>query len=867
MNLKEKLGFREEPVFLMDGAAFIYRSFYAQRHLRRSDGFPTNALFVLTRVLLRVLKREQPKYFLFAMDGKGKNFRHRLYPEYKANREKMPEELIAQLEPIMRMVDALGIKRETALDVEADDCIASLAWRFSKTNPVVIISGDKDLKQCLSDNILMWDPGSKEEKLVTVDDFKAETGVSPAQWPDMQALIGDSSDNIPGVAGIGPKTAIQIFGKCPNLEAISANIDSLPAKLRDKLLPGLESMYLWRELTTLRRDACPELSLDDLRLAPVNLEEANGLASEYELAAIRREIADLARSSIAEEKRSEPVQAALEPAGVDIKLASEAPDCRGKSVAVIWPQTYEERPRVALMDSSGSIDGDYIWRDTQATLCEWIKNSAALVVADLKTLLVKFPSWLELIEGGYRAFSDLGLACYLLSPEEGDYSWKRISARYRESGAEGSASLALKMSQSLEKALEVNGMTDLYRKLESPLIPVLAIMELFGFAISPGAFQSFLAEAAREADKLESKIYSLAGENFNIRSSRQLAEILFEKMKLPASRKTKGGLASTSQLALEKLASGHEIVDLILRFRRFDKMRSTYLDPLPRLMDKNHRIHTTFNQEATATGRLSSSDPNLQNIPVRGELGQRMRACFVAPPGKLLVAADYSQIELRLLAHFSRDPALLDAFHNGEDIHARTASLVFDTPTDQIMPDQRRMAKTINFGLLYGMGAQKLSQELKISLPQARDFIERYFARLGRIKKFYEDVLKLAREKGFVSTLAGRRRWAPGIYSSNGQEAAQAQRQAINAVIQGSAADVIKLAMIRVANDEFLRSHDAKLTLQVHDELLLEVPENSAEECARVVCDIMRSANPGQVSLSVPLLVDWGIGPNWSVAH
>nr|MDE5831960.1 DNA polymerase I [Desulfovibrio sp.] len=705
MNLRETLGLDKDPIFLMDGTAFIYRSFYAQRHLRRSDGYPTNALTVLTRVLLRVLRRERPRYFLFAMDGKGKNFRNRLYPDYKANREKMPEELIMQLEPISRMVEALGIRRQIAEDVEADDCIASLASRFSGEHPVVIISGDKDLKQCLSPSVFMWDPGSKEEKILSAADFTKETGVSPAQWPDMQALIGDSSDNIPGVAGIGPKTAKEIFAFYPNLEAISAHLDEMPQKWRDKLLAGQDSMYLWRELTTLRRDACPNLSLDDLKPGSIDLAETERISEEYELAAIRREIASLAQSPSADNKRDKKIAPAPDSPAIEINVLS-APDCRGATVAVIWPDKLDESPRVALREDSGEIAGDFVWKDTQASLCAWLKNSAALIVADIKILLRKFPSWLALIvDEGYANYSDLGLASYLLSPEEGDYSWKKISSRYRENLGEnrGPAALALRMAAALEKNLASKGMTDLYRKLELPLAPVLALMEIRGFAISPAAFRLFLDETESEASKLEKEIFDLAGTSFNIRSSRQLAEILFDRMKLPASRKTKGGLPSTSQLALEKLAADHKIVDLILNFRRFDKMRSTYLDPLPRLMDKDHRIHTTFNQEATATGRLSSSDPNLQNIPVRGALGERMRGCFVAAPGKTLIAADYSQIELRLLAHFSQDPALLEAFRNGEDIHARTAALVFDSPRDKIQPDQRRMAKTINFGLLYGM--------------------------------------------------------------------------------------------------------------------------------------------------------------------
>ena len=343
--------------------------------------------------------------------------------------------------------------------------------------------------------------------------------------------------------------------------------------------------------------------------------------------------------------------------------------------------------------------------------------------------------------------------------------------------------------------------------------------------------------------------------------------MLFNGLGLPAPRKTKGGQASTSQQTLEKLAGQHPVVDSILQYRKLEKMRSTYLDPLPRLVDPQGRIHTTFNQKATATGRLSSSNPNLQNIPVRGPLGKRMRSCFIAGPGRLLVSADYSQVELRVLAHVSQDPALLEAFRNGEDIHARTAALVYDLPPDQVSPDQRRNAKTINFGLIYGMGAQKLAQELKIGTAQARDFIARYFERLQGLKAFYEGVEASARKHGFVTTLGGRRRLLPDINAASGQAAALARRQAINTVIQGSAADIIKLAMLAVARDGRLQELDARLLLQVHDELLLEVPADAAEEAGALVARLMQDVRPGGRELSVPLLVDWGTGHDWGAAH
>lgn len=913
MSLKQRLGLNADPVFLMDGTAFIYRGFFANRHMQRSDGFPTNALVVVTRVLLRILREEKPRHFLFLKDGRGKNFRHEIYAEYKANREAMPEDLARQLPPIERMVHALGLAFKESEGCEADDCIAALAARFAPKLPVVIISGDKDLKQCLAPNVYMWDPGSKDERLTTEADFEAENGVTPAQWPDVQALVGDASDNIPGVPGIGPKTARQIFAICPTLEDIRDHYALLPPKLQDKLRPHLEEMFTWRELTRLSRGVCADIDLGALDVGPVNIPECRELAQEFELFALRREIAALVQAGAphvsapdlagaAARAPEDPAGAtgeAATPAGMDavgatqlalgvpevpaaeeVDSVSRLPDCAGRTVALVWAEGPSRPPRVAVAPAespTGSVEPapatalaevvEYAWTGPMTELCAWAENAAEVAVADLKSLLLAAPFWKGLLK--IRVL-DLGLAAYLLGPEAGEYGWSRLSARWSDAlGLEGRgpAIVGLGMAHTLAAQLAANDLTRLYEKLELPLVPVLAGMEERGIAIDPAAFRSFLDDVQRELDALTREVYAEAGGEFNIRSARKLGEVLYERLHLPAPKKTRGGQPSTSQETLERLAPDAPIVQSILQYRKLEKMRSTYLEPLPLHMDAHDRIHTTFNQEATATGRISSSNPNLQNIPVRGPLGKRMRACFVAGPGNALVSADYSQIELRVLAHMSQDPALLDAFRQGEDIHARTAALVFDMPQDKVLPDQRRMAKTINFGLIYGMGANKLGQELKISTAEARAFIDRYFARLTGLKAFYERVIDGARERGYVVTLAGRRRWLPGILSANGQTAAQAQRQAVNTVIQGSAADIIKLAMLAAAGDEELRRLKAGLVLQVHDELLLELPEAGAKEAGARVAALMESVRPGGVTLSVPLVVDWGTGHDWGSAH
>lgn len=919
MSLKQRLGLAAEPVFLMDGSAFIYRGFFANRNMQRSDGFPTNSLVVVSRVLLRILREERPRYFAFVQDGKGPNFRHEIFPLYKANRDATPEDLVRQLDPIHRMVRALGLRLEVSQGCEADDCIASLAARFAAEHPVIIVSGDKDLKQCLGPNVYMWDPASKEEKLVSEADFTAESGVTPAQWPDVQALIGDTSDNIPGVPGIGPKTARQIFSICPSLEDIRDHFVLLPPKMQAKLQAHLENMFTWRELTTLRRDFCPGVTLDDLRVRPLDAATCALLTEEFELFALRRELAALDRLQAAEAdlpeefldagsiredaqpaagKKAAAEQASLplaQPARsgratsqmslLDAMLQESAPalddvsalpDCGDARVALIWAHGDREAPYLAVEGADGSSLGEWQWKGPVAELARWLAPARTLVTADLKGMLTSAPCW-QFLAGRAGDCIDLGVAAYLLNPEENDYGWPRLSARWgavlrhelesRGETAPGPARLGLAMAQLFEQRMEKDGLLELFRCLEMPLLPVLAGMEQSGVAIDAAAFRAFLDDVQGRLDQLTAHVYELAGTQFNIRSAQQLGDVLFNGLGLPAPRKTKGGQASTSQQTLEKLAGQHPVVDSILQYRKLEKMRSTYLDPLPRLVDPQGRIHTTFNQKATATGRLSSSNPNLQNIPVRGPLGKRMRSCFIAGPGRLLVSADYSQVELRVLAHVSQDPALLEAFRNGEDIHARTAALVYDLPPDQVSPDQRRNAKTINFGLIYGMGAQKLAQELKISTTQAKDFIARYFERLQGLKEFYEGVEASARKHGFVTTLGGRRRLLPDINSASGQAAALARRQAINTVIQGSAADIIKLAMLAVARDERLRELDARLLLQVHDELLLEVPADAAEEAGALVARLMHDVCPAGKELSVPLLVDWGTGHDWGAAH
>ncbi|MDR2745212.1 MAG: hypothetical protein LBB66_08510, partial [Desulfovibrio sp.] len=925
MSLKERLHLTGEPVFLIDGSALLYRGFFANQNLRRADGFPTGALVLLTRILLRILREECPQYLLFVLDGRGRNFRHEIYPLYKANREATPENLVAQIEPAKRMVRALGLSLKVSEGCEADDCIASLAARFSLEHPVIIASGDKDLKQCLSPSVFMWDSAGKEEKLVTEREFMAGSGVAPAQWPDVQALIGDASDNIPGVPGIGPAAARKIFADCRTLEDIRDNLAILPAKFRDKLREHLDKAFVWRELTTLSRSLCADVSLADLAVRSFDIPEFRNLTEEFELASLRREMEFLLRQQ--KTRRGEPgmagggsgavrqtarttpqqrgpslfdaypvdpsvprgtevapmpagttpgyelslLESVKKPAVGEARFVSDLPECAGRAVALIAEAGAGEGTRliVGVGDGQeGAGASECAWVGETNSLLPWLAGARQVVCADLKALL----------RGGLRPDQDgkpqrpreaeihlvrnsfdLSLADWLTEPDESDYSWPRLAARLGGGVTETSpAALAFGMARELRERLARNGLGTLYTEMELPLTPVLADMEERGVAIDLTAFQEFLQDVQKEIDSLSARIYAAADMRFNLRSARQLGELLFGRLGLPAPRKTRGGQASTSQETLEKLAGQHVVIDLILQYRKFEKMRSTYLEPLPRLIDASGRLHTTFNQKGTATGRLSSSNPNLQNIPVRGELGKRMRACFIARPGRALVSADYSQIELRVLAHISQDATLLAAFRNNEDIHARTAALIYDIPPEKVGPDERRNAKTVNFGLIYGMGAQKLARELNIRTPEAKAFIERYFSRLTGLKAFYDSVVSDAKKRGFVATLSGRRRFLPDIHSANGQTFALARRQAINTVIQGSAADIIKLSMLAVARDVELNRMEARLILQVHDELVLEVPAKNASAAAARTAELMDRVAPGGENLTVPLMVDRG---------
>ncbi len=976
MALAKNFDFDKDPVYLMDGNAFIFRAYFGNSQMTRSDSFPTGAIHTLGRLLMKIIREERPKYFLFVVDGRGPNFRHELYPDYKAQRPPSPEDLVAQFDPIHEMVRRLGVRLEVSVNCEADDCIASMAQKFSKERPVVIVGTDKDLRQCLNENVVMWDPASKEEKIITEDIFRENTGLSPMQWPDVQALIGDSSDNIPGVRGIGEKTAMKLILEYPNLESIRDNFENLSPSVKKKMDGNLEAMFLYRQLTTLSTGECADITLDDMLLSPSHEQSMQSFFKSYELNGLLKDYTEMVKKNIlivenaqgdlqgsllgAITQNSDAVDGLPEPIFMDTPTESvpneplevyhveNLPDCTDKVLAVI-PETYRGYNRgyylalaplpksvEFLLDYKGNkgvnsknTDNDDTFSSENANvemkgskksksknaqqslmslmepaepvqkklnvkeeaaqvlalpteaqkdicfvgeikdLIPYMQNAAQIVLCDLK-LQMHLQPVLSTTFKDFRRFFDLGVGAWLLSPDEKDYAWAAISARFALEHHQDSnhpAHLALALYENMLRQMEGRSLINLMIEMEMPLVPVLFAMEKIGVQINVGALFTFLDEVHLKIDDITKLIYNEAGGEFNIRSAQQIGEVLFKKLQLPMSKSTKGGQASTSNEVLEKLAGEHPIVSALQDYRKLEKLRSTYLEPLPRLTGKDGRIHTTFNQCATATGRLSSSNPNLQNIPVRGEFGQRMRSCFTAKPGFLLVSADYSQVELRVLAHCSGDETLRQAFLNNEDIHARTAAMLYDVELDAVSQDMRRHAKTINFGLLYGMGVRKLSQDLNISMSEGKRFMEVYFERFEQIKNFYDEVEEFARQHAYVLTLAGRQRALPDIVSANHQAKALAERQAVNTMIQGTAADIIKLAMLSVHKDTKLQRWKAKLLLQIHDELILEVPEDFADLAGERMAEIMMNIAPQGQKLSVPLLVDYGVGLDWGSAH
>ncbi|HNX49507.1 MAG TPA: DNA polymerase I [Thermoanaerobaculaceae bacterium] len=835
-----------QRLLLVDGHSNLYRAFFAIRApLSAPDGTPTGAAYAFLRMQHKLLKELQPTHVAVAFDAGRETFRTRMDARYKAQRPPMPDDLRVQVPLVQEALGDLGLEVLSEADVEADDVIATLARRAAAEGfEVVIASSDKDLMQLVHDpSVRMWH--TRHERLLDEAGVLEVFGVPPAQVPEVLAIMGDSSDNVPGCPGIGEKGALALIRQWGTLDQVLAHLDSVtPPRLATLLQTHRGEVELSRQLVTVRTDVGVAPDLGKLlirqphREALVELYRRLGFTSL--LAELEGPPAAPAPAASATESTLEEIAAALRSGqaravawdgdGIALGLPAEVLVCHGAAF----------EPARSLAAQLGDL-----WCHDAKALLARLRDAGAEVSAVPR---------------------DTMLAGYLLAPGE-TVDLPALARRHGvglpvETGVGETARVVRELQGVLEASLRREGLEKVFTDIEMPLVPVLEAMERTGLRLEPAVLADLSSRLEASLAGLERDIHTEAGGPFNINSPQQLSEVLFARRGLPVLRRTsKTKAPSTDADVLQVLAArGFHLPALILEYREQAKLKSTYVDALPRQVAADGRIHTRFNQAVAATGRLSSSDPNLQNIPVRSELGRAVREAFVAESGHLLVAADYSQIELRVLAHLADEPTLQAAFAAGEDIHATTAALVFGVAPELIGPDQRRAAKTINFGLIYGMGAYSLARDLGVQTGEAQRFIDTYFARFPRVREYLEGIKAQARITGKVSTLFGRIRYIEGLAAANAQLRGNAERQAINAPVQGTAADLIKLAMIRL--HARLLGRSARLVLQVHDELIVEAREKEAEE----IGELMREVMEGVAELRVPLRVDIGVGRTWATA-
>jgi DNA polymerase-1 len=854
-------------LYLIDGHNVLYRTFYGVPRLTAPDGTPTNVVLGVARILLKILREERPDAIVAVFDSREPTPRHAIYPEYKANRLKTPEDLASQIPVVDETIDALGVRRLSVAGAEADDIIGTLSRRAEERGiDVVIVSSDKDMYQLVTKRVKVRD-GLKEH---TVGEAQVEEvfGVPPGKVADLLALAGDPSDNVPGIPGIGEKTASELIREFGSLDAVLAHPERLKGARREKIEKGADAARLALRLVTIDRDLpIPE---DASGFAPRGM-DVSRVVPLFRRLGFRKllEELDLGKEAPSGGKADLPGSVAWKHAGsVDAFLHALGPgDVASAGLAYGGDRETVagiavEGKGVHLLPADASADAARALSARGATI--YLHDGKALYRRNAGAGTGEDP----------RLF-DTQVAGYLLEPEEGTPSFPKLRARYLPASlaaAEGEsprdraaerASATLALGKALEERLAEAALLEVFREIDMPLLPVLHRIEEKGIRIDPGIFAALSGELARDIAAIERKVAAAAGTDFNINSPKQLAFLLFEKLGLPPVKKTKTGY-STDVDVLERLKDLHEIPSLVLEYRTVAKIRSTYIEVLPGKIDpRDGRIHTTLSQTQAATGRLSSSDPNLQNIPIRTELGRRIRAGFVAEKGNLFVGADYSQVELRLLAHLSGDAELIRRFRQGDDIHSATAAAVFGVEPSAVTPELRRRAKVINFGILYGMSPFGLSRELGIGGKEAKTYIDHYFERYQGVKEYIEGLKKTSRKDGYVLTIMGRRRTLRDIDSRNKALREAAERMAINTPIQGSAADLIKMAMIRVDREFREAGMEARLILQVHDELIVEAPEREAARSERILKESME----GVAKLSVPLTVSVSRGKNWGEIH
>ena len=888
---------KKEIFVIIDGSSYLYRAFYALPHLKNNNGSHTGAIFGVTNMINKLLNDFSPKYVCAVFDARGKNFRHRIYKEYKSNRKSMPTELSEQVEPIFDFLKYMGIKIIQHPDVEADDVIASLVNKHSTNIQTFISSGDKDLAQLVNKNVSLMN--SLDGKQLDQDGVKKKFGVAPNQIKDYLTLVGDSSDNIPGVPKIGPKTAVNLLDKYLDLNSILENIDELKTNLRENLQNSLTTIKLAQELISLKSDIDLRSKIDDYQVSAPNEKKLSTFMNTYNLNKLSK---DLGIKKIEKTNTKESKYSIVNEISELDKLMKA---CSDKKIFAFDTET----------DSTDSIKaslvGVSICLDINTAFYIPINHHKTDTQVDLKTLILKLQNLFinknitvigqnikydmnVLYKYGITMeckIQDTMIMSYIID-SSGKHDLDSLAEKhlniqtikYEELVGKGrkqltlsdlsavdvykyaceDADIAMRLYHYFNNKLEnLNEQSMLYKKIELPLIKILSRMELAGVKVDNKKLSKLSKYFGEKIKELENSIYKIVGRNFNISSPKQLQEIFYEEMNLPVLKKTPKGQPSTSEDVMIDLAEHHEVPKLVLEYRNLSKLKNTYTDKLGETINEStRRLHTSYNQTVTITGRLSSSNPNLQNIPIKTKNGRDIRKTFIPEEGSTIISADYSQIELRVMAHLSQDKTLLKSFKNNEDIHSVTAKEIFSIP-GQPSDQQRRVAKTINFGLIYGISSFGLAKQLRIDNSEAKEFIDKYFLKYSGVKEFMSEIKKEAKAQGYVKTLAGRRIFLPNITHSNFQIRSAAERTAINAPIQGTAADILKLAMIEIDKWLINENDNIKMLMQVHDELVFEVKESFVTEAKSKINNLMCNCS----KLDVPLVVDIGIGDNWETAH
>lgn len=914
-------------LYLIDGHALAYRTYFALsltgQRFTTSSGEPTAGTFGFASVLLRLLEQERPEYLAVAFDT-GKTFRNDLYPAYKATRAKMPEDLRPQIERIREMVDTFGIPRLEQEGVEADDVLGSIARQaVAKGFGVKIITGDRDLLQLVDERVLVNLAGSKlsEAKDYGPKDVVAALGVRPDQVVEYKGLVGDKSDNIPGVAGVGEKTAVSLLEKYANLDEIYAHLDELPARVHNLLEKDRDSAFLSRNLATIHTDVKVVLDLEKARTSTINLPAVEEIFLKLEFRSLIPRLKKLEGQVIFPAPQQQ-----LSLFGQPVTQVGEPPVSDGATRVVNTPEalrqlreTLESAEVISFDTETTSTDpmradlvgisvavkpgeGYYIpvghaTGDMQLPL-EMVVQALCPVMEDahipkvghnLKydalllarnginvkpmTFDTMIAEWLLHPESYSLGLKDMALRTLgvnmthieeLIGKGKNQITMDKVAVARAAPYAAADAEVCLRLMPRLAEGMEQANATRLFNEIEMPLVPVLGQMERNGVLLDTSFLKKLSGELGKRLSDIEGEIYNTVGYTFNINSTQQLSKALFETLKLePPDRRstTSSGHFSTSADVLNDIRKQHSVIDTILEYRELSKLRSTYLDALPlEVNPETGRVHTSFNQTGSVTGRLASQDPNLQNIPTRTDTGRQVRNAFIAGPGMKLLAVDYSQIELRIVAHMAEDKAMLDAFRAGQDIHAATAAAVWGVPLQAVTKEQRRHAKAINFGLIYGMSAFGLSRGTDLTLAEAENFVKAYFAQFPGVKRYLDGIRRSAAREGYVETLLGRRRYFPNLKNPTNQAVrGREEREAINAPIQGTAADIMKIAMIKLAAALSESRLGARLLLQVHDELVLEVPEKERQAAIQTVTQVMENA----YTLAIPLSTEARWGDNW----